>query len=524
MWPGRGLGNRGEMTGPFSAFVASVPPSSPLVEPHRTTPPDGIGWVSSVDPSHPTVLGLEHELAASLAGPSQLVGACNPAMAILQAAGVEPVSLSSAQYLGNGARLYLDSGDHPEYATPECRTPQELVASDLAGTHYLGEVVERAEAALSAHFEVPVELSLIRHNSSPNGFSWGTHENYLVPSQCSWFDLAFGLATHLASRVCFTGAGTLIGTPAGDAGYRISQRAPFVGRVLWASAQAPGGKPMVLGRDEPLADPARFRRLQVCCGEASVAPMASLLKIGTTLVGIRLVEARSAPSARLVDPVHALHLFGTAGDLSARAELEDGRSVRAIDLQWMWLDAAWDFERRVGLSPDEAAVLPLWEGVLTDLEHDPAAAADRVDWLAKRRVLEHLAGDAPLQGDDARLVMADLSYHELAPRRSIGRRLVARGHLRPVVDERAVRHFVDHPPAGTRAAVRGALVQALQRSGRPYDISWTTCRVHVGTVRQEVSLMDPFANRDDHADALLAELDRLPATLGSFRGCALDGA
>jgi proteasome accessory factor A len=107
--------------------------------------------------------------------------------------------------------------------------------------------------------------------------------------------------------------------------------------------------------------------------------------------------------------------------------------------------------------------------------------------------------------------VADLCYHELAPRRSLGRRLMARGHLRPVVDQRAVRHFVDHPPNGTRAAVRGALVQALQRTGRPYDISWTTCRVHVGSVRQELSLMDPLANHDAQADALLAELDRLPA-------------
>ena len=37
---------------------------------------------------------------------------------------------SSNVFLENGARLYLDVGSHPEYATPECDQISDLVAHD----------------------------------------------------------------------------------------------------------------------------------------------------------------------------------------------------------------------------------------------------------------------------------------------------------------------------------------------------------------------------------------------------------
>ena len=44
---------------------------------------------------------------------------------------------SSNVFLENGARLYLDVGSHPEYATPECDYIAELVVHDKAGERIL---------------------------------------------------------------------------------------------------------------------------------------------------------------------------------------------------------------------------------------------------------------------------------------------------------------------------------------------------------------------------------------------------
>ena len=44
---------------------------------------------------------------------------------------------SSNVFLRNGARLYLDVGSHPEYATPECDSLVDLVTHDKAGERIL---------------------------------------------------------------------------------------------------------------------------------------------------------------------------------------------------------------------------------------------------------------------------------------------------------------------------------------------------------------------------------------------------
>ena len=36
-------------------------------------------------------------------------------------------------FLENGARFYQDTGCHPEYATPECISPRQLIIYDRAG-------------------------------------------------------------------------------------------------------------------------------------------------------------------------------------------------------------------------------------------------------------------------------------------------------------------------------------------------------------------------------------------------------
>src|SRR3712207_3233830 len=55
---------------------------------------------------------------------------------------------SSNVFLENGARLYLDVGSHPEYATPECDSVHSVVVHDKAGERILEGLVEQAEQRL----------------------------------------------------------------------------------------------------------------------------------------------------------------------------------------------------------------------------------------------------------------------------------------------------------------------------------------------------------------------------------------
>src|ERR1041385_3602074 len=52
---------------------------------------------------------------------------------------------SSNVFLRNGARLYLDVGSHPEYATPECDSVVDLVTHDKAGERILEGLLVDAE-------------------------------------------------------------------------------------------------------------------------------------------------------------------------------------------------------------------------------------------------------------------------------------------------------------------------------------------------------------------------------------------
>ena len=87
-------------------------------------------------------------------------------------------------FLRNGARLYLDVGSHPEYATPECDAVSDLVTHDKAGERILEGLLVDAEQRL--HDEgIAGEVYLFKNNTDSAGNSYGCHENYLVGRRVS---------------------------------------------------------------------------------------------------------------------------------------------------------------------------------------------------------------------------------------------------------------------------------------------------------------------------------------------------
>ena len=79
--------------------------------------------------SAPVLLGLETEYAVTGGGPGlprpPLGGAFQ--LAAMNNYQWLPDHRGSGVFLANGARFYTDAGDHPEYATPECSNPWDLL-------------------------------------------------------------------------------------------------------------------------------------------------------------------------------------------------------------------------------------------------------------------------------------------------------------------------------------------------------------------------------------------------------------
>ena len=161
--------------------------------------------------------------------------------------------------LNNGARLYVDHA-HPEYSSPECRSPLEATLYDTAGE----EVMRRALAIANQSLDPSQAITLYKNNSDGKGNSYGTHENYLVSRDVDFASVVRAMVPHLVSRQIVVGAGkvgaeTESGLEAGP-DFQISQRAEFFEEVVGLETTLK--RPIVNTRDEPHADPEAPRSSQ----------------------------------------------------------------------------------------------------------------------------------------------------------------------------------------------------------------------------------------------------------------------
>ena len=129
-------------------------------------------------------------------------------------------------FLQNGARLYLDVGSHPEYATPECDSLYDLVVHDKAGERILESLLVSAEQRLREE-GIRGTIYLFKNNTDSAGNSYGCHENYLVSRHGDFAKLADVLIPFLVTRQLICGAGKVLQTPRG-AVYCLSQRAEHI--------------------------------------------------------------------------------------------------------------------------------------------------------------------------------------------------------------------------------------------------------------------------------------------------------
>jgi proteasome accessory factor PafA2 len=390
----------------------------------------------------------------------------NPADAAYEKPG-PPLSIEeqrSDRVLTNGARFYNDHG-HPEYATPECTLLRELVAHDRAG-----ERIALACAQARAEAHEANRLALFKNNTDFHGMSYGCHESYLLRRDVPFESVYAALMPFFVTRPIFAGAGKVGVETNGPFGreclFQISQRADFFTEE--ASVDTLYRRPILNTRDEPHAEARDYRRLHVICGDANMSEWATAVKVGTTSLVLSLLEAGWRPMFRVRRPVDAIKQVSRDPSLRWLVEMEDGRTIRATDVQRIYCAEAASLMR--GASPDADWTLEEWQRILDDLEREPLAADDRLDWVAKRRMLETFIEAEGAWWEDPALRSLDLEYHNIDPETGLYHALEQGGQMRRIVTDEQIALAVASPPATTRASLRGECVRRF--AGNVRRIGW----------------------------------------------------
>ena len=413
--------------------------------------------------------------------------------------------------LPNGARLYVDHA-HPEYSTPEVTTPRDALVHDRAG-----ELVMREAVALVAAGETPYpETNLYKNNTDGKGQSYGTHENYLIARESPFDRVVRDLTPFFVARQVIIGAGRVgLGRESEGEGYQVCSRADFFEAEV--GLETTFRRPIINTRDEPHADPDRYRRLHVIVGDANLAEVAGLLKIGVTSLVLTLIEADAVRGAlTLREPLRALREVSHDPTCTALVELSDGRRMTAVQLLWAYRELIGEHLEQRGSDPATDEVLGHLDRVLSLLERDPMSAARDLDWVAKLALLQGYRDRDGLSWGDPRLRAIDIQYSDVRPDKGIFARLEAAGRVTRLTTPEEVETAVGTPPADTRAWLRGGLV--AHHPGSVISASWDSVVLRVPRGVARVSMPEPTAfGREQTAGALahedildvVADLERL---------------
>lgn len=407
---------------------------------------------------------------------------------------------TSNVFLENGARLYLDVGSHPEYATPECASPLEVVVHERAGDRMLDDLRRQTQGALDEE-GIAGRLRIFRNNTDFSGNSYGSHENYLVERRGDLQPLVDALLPFFVTRQIFAGAGKVLLTARG-AMYVLSQRAEHIWEGV--SSATTRSRPVINSRDEPHADAEHYRRLHVIVGDSNMSDLATWLRVATCDLVLRMFEEDGTFEVpRLDSATRAIR--EVSRDLSGRGpvRIEDGRDVPALELQVHYLEAVERFlsERH----PDDAEaqhVVAEWRRVLEALDEDPMTLEGELDWVAKLRLIEAYQERNGRGLDHPSIGMLDLAYHDVSSEGGLHHLLVRQGRMSRLTDEQDVLRAMERPPR-TRALLRGRFLRAAREHDQDVTVDWVHLKIN-GEGAQTVACKDPLIWDDERVDRLVA--------------------
>lgn len=410
---------------------------------------------------------------------------------------------SSNVFLENGARLYLDVGSHPEYATPECDRIHDLVVHDKAGEWILAQLVAAAQARLREE-GIRGEVYLFKNNTDSAGNSYGCHENYLTERNDDFNRYTEVLIPFLVSRQIYAGAGKVLHSARGST-FSMSQRAEHIWEGV--SSATTRSRPIINTRDEPHADAERFRRLHVIVGDSNMSEYATFLKVGSTSIILTMLEDAGTVlrDLTLENPIRSIREVSHDMTCKRRIRLANGREMSALDIQSEYIERAIRFKDSHGLSAEQDLALEMWQHCLKGIESDPLTLWRECDWVAKYRLLDEIRTRHGISLSHPKISMADLMYHDVDRNRGLYYKLQARDELeRNCIDEEIARAMVE-PPKTTRARLRGAFVKRAKERHRDFTVDWVHLKLN-DQAQRTLLLKDPFKFKDERVERLIASL------------------
>jgi proteasome accessory factor A len=452
-------------------------------------------------------------------------------------------------FLANGARFYIDVPDHPEFTTPECPNPWDVVRYIQAGERILAGLATDLRGRRIA------EVVILRSNVdySGTGSTWGTHESFqhrssprALPSQ---------IIPHLVSRVIYTGAGGFNSRFLRGIEFTLSPRVPHLETEI--SEQSMHSRGIFHTKDESLSSEG-YHRLHILCGESVCSEIAAWLKVGTTAIVVALIEAglRPGDAVHLRSPLAAMRCFASDPTCRAAAPSTTGTTLTALEIQRHYLEMAETHLQAASMPPWAGLVCREWRAMLCALEAAPDSVATTLDWAIKlalfkqrsrqrgitweelphwNHVVTKLSEALDRAGWKDERPSVDVILDERGPVADEVRRLTPylSAHrlrwdaLRAFIElrqelfeidtrfgqlgdtgiftglERAgvlthrvngidnIEHAVEHPPAAGRARVRGRYVRELSGAGKRYECDWQGIWDHQKHLVLDLS--DPFA-------------------------------
>ena len=411
---------------------------------------------------------------------------------------------SSNVFLQNGARLYLDVGSHPEYATPECDSLYDLVVHDKAGERILEQLLVSAEQRLREE-GIRGTIYLFKNNTDSAGNSYGCHENYLTSRRDDLAHYAEVLIPFFVSRQIFTGAGKVLQTARGPI-FSIAQRAEHIWEGV--SSATTRSRPIINTRDEPHADAEKYRRLHVIVGDSNMSEYTTFVKVGSAAIMLRMLEDPQVVlrDMTLENSIRAIREISHDMTCRRKVRLANGREVSALDIQREYLDRALRYADTKGLPPLEQKALEMWEHCISTIENDPLKLDREVDWVIKHNLIEAYRAkhDLPL-GPRPRCSCSTCSTTTSARTEACSTRCSGQGVVERMCNDADIDAAIDTPPQTTRARLRGEFIKKAKERKRDYTVDWVHLKLN-DQAQRTVLCKDPFKSRDERVEKLIASL------------------
>lgn len=467
------------------------------------------------------IFGLETEYGVSVTGTQGIVSASEIALAMFKP--VISRARSTNTYLPNGARLYVDVGSHPEYATAETRDPYDTLCQDLAGEGVIRRLALLAQDEIRAKYGNSACIHVYKNNVDAAGNSFGCHENYLMPRTFGVEEVEQLIVPFLVSRQIITAAGHIF-----EGRFELTQRAHYLDETI--SSATTRSRPLVNTRDEPHANADYFRRLHVILADSNRSAFVTWFKIASTHLVLNAIELSESAreqlaSCMLSDPNEAnrklsasvnardavfhladIALYNAAGkQLRAYNEsLPEGAykanaqgCVSALDLQYRiyaYVQKAYQqYQQQFDASLTRTSVnhiLQEWRTCLDQLACEQMTAlAQRLDWVAKKRIIDAASARSG-KLNVLKAQQLDLDYHDIA-HGVLFASLLRHGAMQRFAESDDVVRALHHPPDNTRAYLRGTFVRHASRAGVRFNCDWTSLSVQ-SPASIQMQLLNPW--------------------------------